>query len=272
MSGLSLAALQYSAVDDCAQNFATMAALAEQAVDAGAQFLLLPENALFMGQRESDKLAVAEAFGAGPWQNRLAELAQRLKAALVCGSFPLQVEGDPQHVWPASLAYGPSGELLARYDKLHLFDVSLADGTRYQESRYFRGGENSPQCFDFQGLRFGLSICYDLRFPELYRQLVEDGAQVLLMPAAFTHATGEQHWEILLRARAIENLAVMLAANQCGRHPNGQRSWGHSMIVSPWGQVLSACAGEPAYALARIDPADLRVQREQFPALSHRKI
>lgn len=272
MSSLRLAALQYSAVDDCAANFAQIESLTQHAADAGAQLVLLPENALFMGRKERDKLAIAEAYGDGPWQNALAGLARRLNIAVVAGSLPLQVDGVAEKVWSASLAWGPDGQVLARYDKLHLFDVSLADGTPYCESRYFQAGENTPQCFDFAGLRFGLSICYDLRFPELYRQLVTDGAQVLLVPAAFTYATGKVHWETLLRARAIENLSVVLAANQCGEHPNGQRSWGHSMIVNSWGEILSQCEQQPGMAVATIDLAQLARQREQFPALTHRKI
>ncbi|MGJ8668135.1 MAG: carbon-nitrogen hydrolase family protein [Oceanococcus sp.] len=272
MSIVSVAALQYCAGDDCATNFATLSALADQAVDAGVQLILLPENALFMGRQERHKLAMAEPVGDGPWQNQLAALAQRLGIALVCGSFPLQVADLPEKVWPASLVFDADGELLARYDKLHLFDVGLADGSQYRESRYFQAGENSPQCFDFAGLRFGLSICYDLRFPELYRQLSSDGAQVLLVPAAFTYATGEQHWEVLLRARAIENLSAVVAANQCGEHPSGHRSWGHSMIVDSWGQVLSQCEHAPGFALARIDSDELAGRRQQFPALAHRRI
>lgn len=272
MSNVTLAALQYRAVDDCAANFAQIEQQAQQAAEAGAQLILLPENALFMGRRERDKLAVAENFGAGPWQDALAALAQRLQIALVAGSFPLTVDGQADKVWPASLAWGPDGQLLARYDKLHLFDVSLADGTQYRESRYFQAGDNTPQCFDFAGLRFGLSICYDLRFPELYRQLVIDGAQVLLVPAAFTYATGQQHWQTLLRARAIENLSVVLAANQCGEHPNGQRSWGHSLIVNSRGEILSQCEHAPGIALAQIDAAQIVEHRAQFPALTHRKM
>ena len=272
MSDVRLAALQYCAGDDVAANFKQVEALAQKAVDAGARLLLLPENALFMGRHEQDKLAIAEAAGAGPWQQQLSALAQRLDVALVCGSFPLQVAGEAAKVWPASLVFGPDGQLIARYDKLHLFDVSLADGTEYRESRHFQEGENPPQCFDFAGLRFGLSICYDLRFPELYRQMVADGAQVLLVPAAFTYATGEQHWEILLRARAIENLSVVLAANQCGVHPSGQGSWGHSMIVNPWGHILSQCEHQPGIAMAQVDLHDLAARRQQFPALQHRRI
>ncbi len=270
MTKLNVAALQYCASDDAQANFAQITNLARTAAQDGAQLLLLPENALFMGRHERDKLVLAECVDAGPWQQALADLARDLKVHLVVGSFPLKVEGDPEHVWPSTLVFGPSGQRIARYDKLHLFDVALDNGKIYQESRYFRRGDNAPQCFDCHGVRVGLSICYDLRFPELYRQLVADGAQLLLVPAAFTHATGQEHWDVLLRARAVENLAAVMAANQCGSHPSGQRSWGHSMIIDPWGRPLASCDEEPGLCQASIDLDVLARRRREFPVLQHR--
>ncbi len=272
MTALKVAAIQYCAGADPQANFALIETLAGKAASQGARLLLLPENALFMGEHERDKLALAEAIDDGLWQQALAALARDLDIYLVVGSFPLQVEGDRGHVWPSALVYAPNGQRIARYDKLHLFDVALDNGKVYQESRYFKPGDNPPQSFDCDGVRVGLSICYDLRFPELYRQLVAEGAEMLLVPAAFTYATGREHWEVLLRARAVENLAAVVAANQCGTHPSGQRSWGHSMIIDPWGQVLDSCADEPAICLATIDLAGLARRRREFPVLQHRSL
>ena len=272
MTSLTVAAIQYCAGADAQANWAEIKTLAGAAAAQGARLLLLPENALFMGEHERDKLVLAEAIDDGPCQQALADLARDLNIYLVAGSFPLQVEGDPEHVWPSALVFDPAGRRIARYDKLHLFDVALDNGKVYQESRYFKAGDNAPQSFDCDGVRVGLSICYDLRFPELYRQLVADGAEVLLVPAAFTYATGREHWEILLRARAVENLAAVVAANQCGTHPSGQRSWGHSMIIDPWGQVLDSCAHEPALCLATIDLEGLARRRREFPVLHHRSL
>ncbi len=272
MTQLNVAAVQYCASADATANFDCIEALVGEAARSGAQLVLLPENALFMGVHERDKLDLAEPLDDGPWQQALAALAARCGVHLVVGSFPLQVEADTQHVWPSTLVFDPAGQRVARYDKLHLFDVALDNGKVYQESRYFRRGDNAPQSFECHGVRVGLSICYDLRFPELYRQLVAEGAELLLVPAAFTHATGQEHWEVLLRARAIENLAGVVAANQCGTHPSGQRSWGHSMIVDPWGRVLASCDEQPGLCQAVIDLDALARRRREFPVLQHRSL
>lgn len=269
---MKLGALQMNSGADPQANLDAIRAGCEQAGAAGVDLLLLPENALLMGRTERDKLAVAEDFGNGPMQADLAGMARQAGLHLVAGSFPLRVADDPERVWSSALVYAPDGECVARYDKLHLFDVQAPDGQVYAESRRFRAGENTPQCFDCQGVSVGLSICYDLRFPELYRALTAQGAELLLVPAAFTHATGQAHWDILLRARAVENLAGVLAANQCGTHPNGWRTWGHSLIADAWGAILAQADEQPGLITATMDLAAQRRRREEFPVLRHRRL
>lgn len=266
---LSIAALQLSSGADVRSNLASIRALLPQT--DGARLVLLPENALFLGARERDKLAIAEVPGDGPLQQALAELAREHATTLVCGSFPLRLPGQDDKVSASALVYGPDGRQIARYDKRHLFDVVLEDGKSFLESRHFQAGSNPPQCFECAGLRLGLSICYDLRFPELYRELAAAGAEILLVPAAFTWPTGQAHWELLLRARAVENLAAVVGANQCGEHPNGQRSWGHSMIVDCWGRIQAQAAEAPGVIRADIDLDAQARRRREFPVLRHRR-
>ncbi len=268
---LHLAAIQLNSGADPQHNFAQLSVLVGQAAEAGARLLLLPENALFVGQKDRDKLALAEAPGAGRWQRALADLARQWQVYLVCGSFPLRLPACSDQVTASCLVFAPDGQCIARYDKRHLFDVSLESGQSYRESRHFLAGDNAPQSFLCDGVRVGLSICYDLRFPELYRSLADQGVDVILVPAAFTFSTGQAHWEILLRARAIENLAVVVAANQCGEHPNGQTSWGHSMIVDAWGQVLAQTQHDPGLVQCRLDLESQDRRRRAFPVLEHRR-
>ena len=269
---LRIAALQMNSGADVAANIAAIEAGVTQAAASGVRLLLLPENALFMGAKERDKLAVAEDFKAGPCQQRMADLAREHRIFLVCGAFPLKLADEPERVTQSLLVYGPDGELRLRYDKLHLFDVVLADGSEYKESRLFRAGQAQPGCFDCDGVQVGVSICYDLRFPELYRELAAQGAEILLVPAAFTWPTGQAHWEVLLRARAIENLTCVVAANQCGLHPNERSSWGHSMMVGPWGEILAEAEDSPGLIVANFDRAALVQRRREFPVLEHRRL
>ncbi len=266
---LSIAALQLNSGADVQANLACIRRLLPQT--AGARLVLLPENALFLGARERDKLAVAEAPGEGPLQQALSAMARDHDTTLVCGSFPLRLPDLADKVSASALVYGPDGRQLARYDKRHLFDVALEDGKTFLESKHFQAGDNPPQCFDCDGVTVGLSICYDLRFPELYRDLSAAGAQVLLVPAAFTWPTGQAHWEVLLRARAVENLAAVVGANQCGEHPNGQRSWGHSMIIDCWGRIQAQAGEKPGVIRAEIDLDSQARRRREFPVLRHRR-
>lgn len=264
MADVKLAALQMNSGDSVATNLTAAARLIEQAANAGAELALLPENFAFMGKHEQSKLAVAEADGGGPIQEFLAEQAQRYGVWLVAGTVPIAASGDK--VWPACCAYNPSGERVARYDKIHLFDVEVGDAEQYRESDSFERG-SEPKAFDTPFGRVGLSVCYDLRFPEIYRQL---SADILLVPAAFTEATGRAHWKFLLQARAVENLAYVVAAGQTGEHPSGRRTWGHSTVIGPWGEVLAEQPVGEAVVIGDYNAEQLLQLRQRFPALDHR--
>ena len=267
---MKIAALQTVSGTSVDANLATARSLLAQAQAAGAELAVLPEYFCLMGQRDRDKLAVREPFGDGQVQSFLAQQARELGMWIVGGTLPLVADSDA-HVRNASLAYSPAGECVARYDKIHLFRFDNGR-EQYDESRVIEGG-SAPQSFtlpsrDGHAWRIGLSVCYDLRFPELYRALAAD---LLLVPSAFTFVTGQAHWELLLRARAVENLAFVCAPAQGGQHDNGRRTWGHSMIVDPWGEVLAVRAQEGAgVVLADLAPARLAQVRAQLPALEHR--
>ena len=269
---MKIAALQTVSATSVQANLAAARDLLDESARLGAELAVLPEYFCLMGQRDRDKLAVREAFGAGPVQDFLADRARSLGLWIVGGTLPL-VADSPEHVRNTSLAFSPQGECVARYDKIHLFRFD--DGReQYDESRVIEPGR-SPQAFtlpsrDGHAWRVGLSVCYDLRFPELYRGL---GADLLLVPSAFTYPTGEAHWELLLRARAVENLAFVCAPAQGGRHESGRRTWGHSMVVDPWGQVLAERREEGAgVGVADVDAARLAQVRAQLPALDNRML
>ncbi|MDB5897530.1 MAG: Nitrilase/cyanide hydratase and apolipoprotein N-acyltransferase [Ramlibacter sp.] len=267
---MKIAAIQTVSTSSVAANLDSARGLLEQAARAGAELAVLPEYFCLMGQRDTDKLAVREAFGDGPVQSFLADAARELGLWVVGGTLPLRA-GDDAHVRNTSLAFSPQGECVARYDKIHLFRFDNGR-EQYDESRVIERGD-TPQSFtlasrDGHAWRVGLSVCYDLRFPELYRALRAD---LLLVPSAFTHGTGQAHWEVLLRARAIENLAYVAAPAQGGKHDNGRRTWGHSMVVDPWGEVLAQRQEDGAgVVIADMDMARLRQVRSQLPALEHR--
>lgn len=267
------AAIQMNSGDDRDANLRAAGTLLQRAAEAGAKLAALPENFAFMGARERDKLAVAEADGSGPIQDFLANTAARLGLWIVAGTVPLAVAGDPDRVWAASLVYDAAGLRVARYDKIHLFDVEVPGGERYRESNSIARGEPAQGVVVDTPLgALGLSVCYDMRFPELYRRLVDRGAELLCMPAAFTYRTGQAHWDLLLRARAVEDQCHVLAPAQCGTHPGGRRTWGHALIADPWGQVLSYIEDGEGHALAPIDRGRLQQVRQDFPALTHRRV
>ncbi|HET8748053.1 MAG TPA: carbon-nitrogen hydrolase family protein [Ramlibacter sp.] len=268
---MKIAALQTVSGSQLPANLDAAYGLLAEAARAGAELAVLPEYFCLMGQRDADKLTVREAFGQGTVQGFLAATARELGLWIVGGTLPLVAESQ-QHVRNTSLAFSPQGECVARYDKIHLFCYDNGRGEQYDESRVIEAGR-APQSFtlpsrDGQAWRVGLSVCYDLRFPELYRAL---GADLLLVPSAFTYGTGQAHWEILLRARAIENLAYVAAPAQGGRHDNGRRTWGHSMVVDPWGAVLAQREEEGAgVVVAELAWDRLQQVRSQLPALQHR--
>lgn len=271
-----VAVLQMTSGDDVAANLASARQLIEAARAQGASLAVLPENFAFMGRHERDKLALAEAPGEGPLQAFLSEAARQSGLWLVGGTLPLRAPGDAARVLAASLVVAPDGGLRARYDKIHLFDVDVGGGERaYRESASIAPGRLAEVCVDTELGRGGLSVCYDLRFPELYRRLASAGAQWLTVPSAFTARTGEAHWLPLLQARAIENQCYVLAANQCGLHPSPadapRRTWGHSVIIGPWGEVLAQCTDVPGVAVAELDLAAQHALRQRFPVLAHRR-
>ncbi len=273
---LKIAAIQMVASPEVDDNLARAAALLAQAADEGAELAALPEYFCLMGRTDRDKLAVAERPGAGPVQDWLAGQARRHRLWLVGGTLPLAIDGDPDHATNTCLVHGPDGRQVARYDKIHLFRYD--DGERrHDEAATLRAG-TTPVAFEATArdggtLRVGLSICYDLRFPELYRRLMAPApCDLLVVPAAFTWPTGRAHWELLLRARAVENQCHVLAPAQGGRHPNGRRTWGHSMVVDPWGEVLAVHPEGEAVVRADLDPARARAVRQALPALEHRRL
>jgi nitrilase len=266
---MKIAALQMVSTPRVADNLAAAARLVAAAAREGAELVALPEYFCLMGASERDKLGVAEVFGDGPIQAMLAQAARAHGVWLIGGTLPI-ASGDPEHVYNASLVFAPDGTLAARYDKLHLF--RYADGREdFDERRVLRAGE-APVAFDAGALRVGLSICYDLRFPELYRALTRTPCDLLAVPSAFTATTGRAHWELLLRARAIENQAYVIAPAQGGVHESGRRTWGHSMIVDPWGEVLGVREEGEGVVLAELDAARITAVREQLPALQHRRL
>ena len=266
---MHIAAIQMVSTPDVATNLATAARLLQQAADQGAELAALPEYFCIMGHSDRDKLALAEAPGHGPIQDFLHEAAQQNGLWLAGGTLPLQSH-DTDRAYNSTLVFNPRGEQVARYDKIHLF--AFANGREaYDESAALLHG-NTPTAFDLPSRdghtwRVALSICYDLRFPELYRALAAD---LLLVPSAFTYTTGQAHWEILLRARAIENLAYIAAPAQGGQHNNGRRTWGQTLIASPWGEILAQHPTGESAVLAECDRSILRQHRTQLPALQHR--
>jgi nitrilase len=267
---LRMAAIQMVSESDVAANLATAAELLAEAAGRGAQLAVLPENFALMGRRETDKLAVQETAGEGPIQDFLAEQAAKHQLWLVGGTIPLRTAGDGQRVRAACLLFDDQGRQVARYDKVHLFDVQVVGSReRYAESATIEPGDRYVVADTPLG-RLGLAVCYDLRFPEQFRAMVDQGMEILALPAAFTASTGAAHWETLLRARAIENQCYVIAAAQGGRHANGRETFGDSVVIDPWGLILDRQAWGPGVVLARMDRPFLENIRQQFPSLDHR--
>ena len=265
----SIAALQMVSTPDLARNLASAQRLMAEAADAGARLVALPEYFCLLGRTDRDKLAIAEALDDGPIQAMLAEAAQRLGLWLVGGTLPLRT-ADPERVRNSLLVWNPRGERVARYDKIHLF--AFDNGReRYDEGRVLERGD-APLAIDIEGWRVGLSVCYDLRFPELYRAMMTPPCDLIVVPSAFTHTTGQAHWDLLLRARAVENQCYVLAPAQGGLHENGRRTWGHSLLCDPWGELLAQQPEGEAVVAGMLDRARLAAVRQQLPALAHRRL
>ena len=267
---IRVAAVQLVSSNDVNANLETAGDLLASAGGVNAQLVVLPEFFPIIADDESEKLRYQETFGSGPMQEFLASQARALGAWIVGGSIPLRT-GDPGKVTNTSLLYSPQGVCIARYDKIHLFDVNV-DGRNesYNESSTMLPGSRVVVAATEIG-NIGMSICYDLRFPELYRSMLDQDVNIITAPSAFTETTGRKHWEFLVRSRAVENLCYIIAANQGGQHSQRRRTWGHSMIVDPWGEVLATMETGAGMIYADIEPGQQAALRSSFPALQHRR-
>ena len=270
-SELNMASIQMVSTPNLNENLEVAARLTKAAADSGAQLAVLPEYFCLMGLKDTDKVNAREAAGSGPIQEHLAAMAQENNIFLVAGTIPLEAK-ESNKVLNTSLVFDPVGKQIARYDKIHLFGFQT-ETERYEESETIAAG-SQPGQFEIRlnevDWRFGLSICYDLRFPELYRSLGQVDCHII--PAAFTYTTGKDHWEILLRARAIENQCYVLASAQGGIHLNQRRTWGESMLIDPWGGILSQLPEGEGFIQGTLSKDKLKEVRSKLPALKHRKL
>jgi len=268
---IPVAAIQLNSAEDPRHNIEAVAYWVERASTAGAKLAVLPENFAYFGA-EARRCELAEPLGDAdaPIQSALVRLARKHGIALVAGGWP-ERSADPKRPYNTLTVYDAYGELSGHYRKIHLFDVDLASGTAYRESASTTAGSD-VSVVKVAGVNLGLSICYDLRFPELYRRLSELGAEVVCVPAAFTAETGRDHWHLLNRSRAVESQSWVIAAGQWGRHGNNRHTYGHSLIVDPWGTVVAEALDRPGFIVADIDLDWLRAVRERLPALRHRRL
>jgi deaminated glutathione amidase len=264
---MKIAAIQMVSTPVPEQNLAAARRLIGDAARRGAELVLLPEYWPIMGMKEADKLSHAEQLDAGPIQAFMADIAREFRVWVIGGTLPM-VSPDVDKVLNTTIVYDPDGKHVIRYDKIHLFSFTKGEES-YDEARTIVHGTKVAS-FDAPFGKVGLSVCYDLRFPELYRAMGD--CALIVMPAAFTYTTGKAHWEILLRARAIENQCYVLAAAQGGHHSNGRRTWGHSMLVDPWGEVKAIQAEGEGVVIGELDPAFLQRVRQSLPALKHRRM
>ncbi|SOE82644.1 Predicted amidohydrolase [Caballeronia arationis] len=260
-----VAALQMVSTPDRERNLAEAGRLIAEAARDGAQMVLLPEYFCFMGFKDTDKLAIRETPGAGPIQQFLADAAREHRVWVIGGTLPLE-SPEPSRVLNTTLVFEPAGKQAARYDKIHLFNFEKGEESFDEARTICPGGE--VRTFDAPFGRVGLSVCYDLRFPELYRKMGD--CALIVVPSAFTYTTGKAHWETLLKARAVENQCYVLAAAQGGKHENGRRTWGHSILIDPWGETLAVREEGAGVVAGDIDPARIASVRQSLPAWRHR--
>ncbi len=271
--GLWAAAAQICSTEDVAGNLARSQAVVEAAAAAGAQLVGLPENFAYLGGDRDHKVSLAEdtdAGARGPILEAMRTCARKAGVWLLLGGFPEKV-GSPDRIGNTSLLLDPNGQVAARYRKIHLFDVEVPGGQRFHESATIEAGAE-PLVAETPWGGLGLTICYDLRFPELYRLLALRGARMIAVPAAFTRETGKDHWHLLLRARAVENQAFVIAPAQYGFHGGKRASYGHALIADPWGVVLAECGDREGFALAHLDFEYQDAVRRNLPCLAHRKL
>jgi len=271
MTRTKIAAIQMTSVDDVATNIAAAGALLRAASAQGARLAVLPENFAFMAADESRKAGIAEADGSGPIQDFLAATARELRLWIVGGTIPLRSD-DPERPYAACVVWNDAGERAGRYDKIHLFDVRVPESNEaYRESRRTTPGRDAL-VLDTPLGRLGVAVCYDLRFPELFRAMLDPPLDVVALPAAFTYRTGQAHWHTLLRARAIENLCYVVAPAQVGRHSANRLTYGNAMIVDPWGTVLARCPDGEGVCVAQFSRARMERARQELPSLKHRRL
>ena len=268
MTGFVAAAVQMRSGIAVEANTAAAEAMIREAAAAGASYVLTPEMTNVLDRKRERLLATVSPEESDPALARFRALADELGIHLHIGSMAIRLAGEG--VANRAFLIGPDGAILARYDKIHMFDVDLAGGESYRESRLYRPG-NTAVVADLPAIRLGLTICYDVRFPQLYRALAKAGAEMMAVPAAFTRTTGEAHWHVLLRARAIETGSWIVAAAQAGSHEDGRETYGHSLIVDPWGRIVGEAGGEPGIILAEIDPAASAAARTAIPALANER-
>jgi predicted amidohydrolase len=266
MSPFRAACVQLRSSDDVEENIRITTGLIREAKASGAEFIATPENTTLMAPDGGAKLEKSFAEDRDPALPKFCALAEELGVWLLIGSLAIKV--SETKTANRSFLIDPKGRIAARYDKIHLFDVDLPSGETYRESNTVAGGHRAVTA-DLPWGRAGLSICYDLRFPQLYRKYAQAGAFLLTVPSAFTETTGKAHWHVLLRARAIENGAFLVAPAQGGTHASGRQTYGHSLIVGPWGEVLAEAGTDPCVIVAEIDPAAAKSARERVPSLRH---
>jgi len=268
---IKVASIQMVSSANPTENFQAAERLLAEVAQSGAKIAVLPEYFCLLGQTDRQKLGIQETYGSGPMQEMLANFAKIYQIYLVAGTLPISSD-DPERVWNSTLVFNPAGQVIARYNKIHLFSFSKGSES-YNESMTLQKG-SVPQVFHIQEQgqtwTFGLSICYDIRFPELYRAMGKVDCH--LIPAAFTYTTGSAHWEVLLRARAIENQCYVLASAQGGLHANGRQTWGHSMLISPWGEISSQLENGEGFILGILNRQELDDVRANLPALTHRSL
>jgi len=267
-----IAAVQMTSTYDVNENLATAKTFIQQAADDGAGLIVLPEMFGIMGMDQADKIRNREEAGRGPMQDFLSQQALEHKVWIVGGTIPVAIAKDENRARAACFVIDDQGKEVARYDKVHLFDVHLkASQEDYSESKTIEPGDKIVVVQTPFG-KLGLAVCYDVRFPELFRRMHAQDVEIIAIPTAFTFTTGAAHWDVLVKARAIENLAYVVTACQTGSHPNGRKTYGHSMIVNPWGEVKASLAQGPGFIAADINLDYLHQLRQDFPVLSHRKL
>ena len=266
----NIAAIQLNSGENLRDNLKAAFKLIEQARQTGASCAVLPENFAWMG-RDSDAATFTEQFHHGEAQQFLQQTAKELEIWLIGGSHRIQSGSETEgNAYNTSLVYNPQGEQIARYDKIHLFDADVNDDQAYRESDHIKAGQHTT-LFNTDFARIGLTICYDLRFPALFQSLRQQGADVIVVPSAFTATTGKAHWKALLRARAIENQVYIIAPAQCGTHPYGRKTWGHSLCIDPWGEVIDELGNEPGTIMCSIDQQKITDIRQKMPVFDHQK-